>query len=250
MIRRLALVFLFLLVFVGAAIVTMPLSFVLERSSLEQLGLNWARASGTVLNGSVRGLSYGNQGIGDIDLRLRPAALVSGRVTYESRWSGAPGSGSAVLSAGRREIAVTDMSAVVQIENLVGLADDVRRTGGVASISDAEIRFADDACASARGRVATDVVSRAATAYGQSGTDLVGSLACDGPMLTIPLSGQADSGDVLEANVRVGLLEPSLFEAQVTTSNSDLATLLVLRGFQPISDTEFAYRRETQLRRN
>ncbi|MEO0882946.1 MAG: type II secretion system protein N [Pseudomonadota bacterium] len=230
--RIITLVLLFVVTLIGSLIATMPLGFVLDRTPAKQLGVDWAQVSGTVFSGQIFGMTAGAQQIGDMTLKLSPMALVSGRVRYRIAWNGVPGSGSADLAVGRDALAVSDLNAVIDIEPLVGLDNEVRRIGGSASIRSGEVQFARNACVQASGQIATNVLARAAASYGQSGGELSGVLACDGPMLSIPLSGSSDDGDLFDAEFRIGLAEASSFATRVETSNPELSTLLTLRGFE------------------
>lgn len=244
--RVVALSLLFVFVLVGALIVTMPLSFVLDRTPAKQLGVNWASAAGTIYSGTVYGVSTGPQSIGDVSVKLDPIGLIRGRVDYDVNWSGSPGSGTASLSVGRNSIALSDLNAVVDIEPLVGLANELRRIGGSASVRSGGIVFADNACVEAAGQVSTNMLARAATSYGQSGGELAGQMSCDGSMLSIPLSGVLSEGDTVDAEIRVGLSEPSSFSSDVQTTNPELSALLTFRGFERVGD-RFSYNRSIQI---
>ncbi|MEL7480867.1 MAG: type II secretion system protein N [Pseudomonadota bacterium] len=244
--KRLLLFLLFVVVFFGAMILTTPLSFVLEQSGARSTGLRWDGVSGTVFNGQVSGVSFGRQPIGNVSVSIRPSDMLKGRVAYHARWSGLPSVGEATLAVGRNSVAVSDLNTTVAVEHLVGLADDVRRAGGNASISSASVTFNGRACASASGAVSTDTVSRALATYGVTGGLLSGTLSCDGPMLSLPVSGSVDTGDRIEAEMRFGFTEPSSVEARVETSSPDIGNLLAFQGFEP-RDGAYVYRQEAQL---
>jgi len=240
------LILLFLVTLFAALVATMPLGFLLDRTPAKSLGVNWAASGGTIFSGRIRDISAGAQRIGDVQLRLDPMALTSGKIAYRIQWNGDPGSGTANLAVGRDSAAIENLNAVVDIERLVGLANDVRRIGGSASVRSGKVLFARSSCVEASGQVATNVLARAAASYGQSGGDLSGTIACDGPMLSIPLSGSSDEGDTFDAEIRVGLAEPSTFETNVMTINPELSALLSLRGFDRDEDV-YSYRRAVQL---
>lgn len=237
---------LFLVVFLISVIAAVPLSFVLQKTEARQAGMSWTDVSGTVFKGSISGARFGVQPIGRIDLRLQTGSLLQGNIAYNVAWNGVPGSGTADLALGRDRVSVTDLNALIEIKELVGLANDIRRVGGVARVSAGAVRFNEGRCEEASGQVSTDALARAAAEYGQSATDLSGVLECDGPMLRIPVRGEVSVAGALQADLRVGLVEPSSLEARIETLNPELATLLVLQGFEPSGDV-YLYRREAQL---
>ncbi|MEM9670585.1 MAG: type II secretion system protein N [Pseudomonadota bacterium] len=242
--------FLLLIVFISTLLVTlittMPLAFALDRLNLKRLGVNWASSSGTVFSGELTGVTVGAQPIGRIRLGLQPIDILGGKLSYQLDWAGQPGSGRGMLMAGRSEIAVQDVNGIINVEHLVGLASEIRRVGGRASIQSGRITFRNSSCALASGRIDTDVLARAAASFGQTGGELTGNMACDGSMLLLPLEGASIDGDQFTARIRVGLAEPSTFESRVQTTNAELSALLSLRGFTREGDV-FTYLRSAQL---
>lgn len=244
--RRIVYGFLFLAVLAIVLVASMPLSFVLKRSGVSATGLNWSGAAGTVFSGEMSGVRFGAQPIGDVSLKLQPGEFVKGRVSYKVNWSGLASTGETIVGVGADTVLVSGLNASFAVEHLVGLAGDIRRSGGSATVSNASITFREQACRSAAGTVSTDTVARALTTYGISGGILTGSMACDGPMLQLPVSGETGTGDRIEALLRVGFAEPSSAEARITTEAAEVGNLLVLQGFEPSNGT-YTYRREAQL---
>ncbi|MEL7130172.1 MAG: type II secretion system protein N [Pseudomonadota bacterium] len=242
--RLFGLILLFVLVFVGVAIATMPLSFALKRANLNASGIVWTQASGTIGKGVISGLQVGAQPIGNVDLKLRWRSLLTAKLAYVVDWSGAVGRGHGELVLGRNVIDLFDLSTEVPVSQLVGLSDELRRNGGSARISGAQIRFVNAICDAASGDVSTDTVSRLAQSYGQSASPLRGTFRCDGPMLTLPLTGTSATGETLAATLRVGTAEVSSMAARVETENPEFAAILALQGFQPEAGG-YVYRRET-----
>lgn len=244
--RRLVYALLFVAAFAVLLVAGTPISFVLKRSGVGSTGLNWSGAAGTMFSGEMSGVSFGAQPIGDVALKLEAGELLKGRISYEITWSGLATSGRAVVGLGQDTVLLSGLNASLAVEHLVGLSDDIRRSGGSAAISNANVVFRNEACQSAAGTVSTDTVARALAAYGVSGGSLSGEMACDGPMLQLPVLGETGTGDRIEALLRVGLVEPSSVEARIATGSTEVGNLLVLQGFEPVNGT-YSYRREAQL---
>ncbi|MEO0983617.1 MAG: type II secretion system protein N [Pseudomonadota bacterium] len=236
----------FVIVLAFALVAATPLSFVLQRANIASTGLQWGQAQGTVWNGRLSGLTYGVQPIGDMRLSLRPSALLSGRVAYDLDWNGPAGRGSGTLEFNRDVVILENVEAEARIAELKGLADRVRALGGRVELRAETVRVRRGRCAEASGRVSTDALANAAAAFGRAFAVVEGPIECDGPMLQIPLQGRSSAGDELVARLRVGVVEPSTFEAEARTEDSDFGVALSLLGFE-FSEGLYKYRRETSL---
>lgn len=229
---RVILIILFLAAAIIAGLSQLPLSYVLSQSGASNSGLSWARAEGTVWEGRVTGLAYGAQPIGTAHLRLQPGSLLAGRVAYDVQWAGPPGRGSGLLSlGGDQDYAVDDLRLEASISALNGAADWVRANGGELRVRADRIRFSDGRCAEAQGTVSTDVLTRAAMAWGQTWPDVSGELSCDAGMLIVPLEGERNGAERVEAVARIGLVEASSVEASVVNADPQLENALALMGF-------------------
>lgn len=229
---RVVLIILFLAAAIAAGLSQLPLSYVLNQSGVSSSGLSWARAEGTVWEGRITGLAYGAQPIGTARLHLQPAALLSGRVAYDVQWAGPPGRGSGLLSAGRGgDYSVADLRLEASISALNGAADWVRANGGELRVRADKVRFSKGRCAEAVGTVSTDVLTRAAIAWGQTWPDVSGELSCDAGMLVVPLEGERNGAERVQAVARIGMVEVSSVEASVVNADPQLENALALMGF-------------------
>ncbi len=229
---RVLLIVLFLAAAILAGLSQLPLSYVLKQSGASSSGLSWARAEGTIWKGRITGLAYGAQPIGAAHLRLRPASLLGGHVSYDVQWAGPPGRGSGTLSAGRNEdYAIADLRLEASISALNGAADWVRANGGELRIRADKIRFSGGRCMEAVGTVSTDVLTRAAMAWGQTWPDVSGELSCDAGMLLVPLEGERNGAERVQAVARIGIVEASSVEASVVNADPQLENALALMGF-------------------
>ncbi len=244
--RTLALGFVFLVVLVGAIVASTPLSFVMERAGAEAYGLNWREARGRVWNGRLDGLAFGAQPIGDVQLRIRPGALMSGRLSYRIDWSGPPGRGTGIVTTGAGGVALEGLRAEARVEELRGLTDVVRAAGGFVRVRADVLRFSGGRCDAARGTVATDVLANLAAAVGKSFGEIQGAIACDGAMLLIPAEAVSGAGDEFEATLRAGFAETSTLKATARTADPDFAAALSSLGFD-FEDDAFVYRRQANL---
>jgi len=82
--------------FAGAA-ASMPLGTLIERAHLEQNGLSFDHARGTIWKGEIIGLQSPSGPIGSVALSARPLELFSGELAYGFRWQGDGGQGQGVV---------------------------------------------------------------------------------------------------------------------------------------------------------
>lgn len=243
--KRTAIGILFGVSLIGTLLVTMPLSFALERSGVRNAGLSWQSAQGTILNGSLTGVRIGVQPVGVVNLKLRPSALLTGSVSYEMQWAGGAGTGNGVVGLGAKRIAFEDVTANLQLDQLVGLVAEARRAGGRLTINAESVVLQNGDCLEAAGTVSTDAVTRFAASYGQAAGEFTGSLSCDGPMVLLDMSGDVGQ-DIATAQLRVGTAEASSLEARVEQAEPDIAAALLFYGFETDGD-DVIFRQESQI---
>lgn len=95
--------FLLILLLVGLAIgaaAFAPLATVLKFSGANERGLSWASANGSVLSGSLEGVSVRGKPLGSAKLKLAPMAILGGRLQYAVDWTGEAGRGTGQVAAG------------------------------------------------------------------------------------------------------------------------------------------------------
>ena len=166
---------LFAALFAIALVAFLPLRLVVGGS-----GLAAREASGSVWSGSLKEARIGPAVLGDLNARVAPLPLLTGRMRIDlSRPSAAPDRLSGALIVSRNRRAVEGATGLVPIQALAG---PLPLTS--IELTDVTVRFSDGTCDRAEGMV------RANLSAGPAGTNLPASLSstlrCDRGAALVP----------------------------------------------------------------
>ncbi|MEO0467828.1 MAG: type II secretion system protein N [Pseudomonadota bacterium] len=239
-------ILLVLLVALVTMIMTVPMSVVADRAQGQVPGLGWAQAQGTIWSGRLSNIAYGPQAVGDVNLKLRPASLIQGRMSYYISLDGPVASGTSRAYVQRGVIGVAALDVTARLEQLVGLNATVRNAGGIARLSNVDVELNEHGCRSASGQLWTDSLVNLGQQYGEELPELAGGLGCDDGMLVLSLSGAEDNGIEVDIHLRVGVREPSRLEAEISGASGEIAQALNALGFT-VDNGRFVYVRESSL---
>ncbi|MFN4023656.1 MAG: type II secretion system protein N [Hyphomonas sp.] len=220
-----------------------PLGLVLKLSGAEARGINWTSAQGTLSGGEITGLRAGPDKIGDARVRLKPAALLAGRLEYDFDWAGPAGTGSgraAASATGATEL--RDFAFDLAVSEFGAFPIWLRRSGGRAQLNGDIIRLRNGECEEARGTTWSDALERNESLLGPGWTDFTGALSCDGGALLIPFASTNGNGTRLDAAARIGSATTATLEARISGYVSEQARYaLPMAGFAPDGGA-FVYR--------
>ena len=242
--RALVLGVVFLFALLASVLARVPLAFVLEQAGLREAGVSWTRAEGTIWRGQIDNVAVGAQPIGDVFLKLRPAALLKGTLTYEAHTQGHLGRASGKIMLGQGTIAAAGLEAEINAAQLVYAASGIRRAGGQINVRQANITLRNKSCQNASGTVTSDIVSNlAAVMINQTASDLAGALSCAGPDLQLAMQGSVGQGEPLQIVVNVALTDMPGFNVNVHKVAPIFAVGLTQYGFEPEGDG-YTFRRD------
>lgn len=230
--KTLLLTIVFILALAVSVVVFTPLDFVLSRVGLGSAGIGWAQAEGTLRKGRVDGLFLPSQFVGDISLELRPLSVFSGGLAYDVQWGGASGRGTGILELRPNGVKGRDLKAQLQISAIEGLAPIIRAAGGDVRLQDGSFELTRTGCQAAGGRLTSDVLTRAAQAYGREFGPVEGGLSCDNGSFMLDAEGQSRNGDELELDARASLVGQAEVEVRVQTDDPELPLVLSSAEFQ------------------
>ena len=216
----------------------------MKKAGLQESGVAWTQAEGTLWDGRITGLEINGHEIGDTILELRPLSLLLLAPVYDVQWGGTSSRGSAIARISRKELYTSDLSAEQNISYIKALAVPVRAMGGSVRVNGAHIVYDWQGCTSASGKVSSDVLSLAAEKFGRSFPILTGDLGCDAGTLTAHLTGTSDKGDVVEIDLRASQTAMSGLTARVDTKDREVVALLANSGFA-LQDGRWTYSRDT-----
>lgn len=242
MFKYLLFILLFLIVASVAAIRFTPLRYVLSQVSSPGLTYGWANVEGTLMQGRISGLYVGNHAVGDVDLKLRPGALLSGKVSYDVRWGGAGGRGSAVIDANQTIIEARDIRLNQSVAAMESLASTVRAIGGHVRIPQGQAKFNIKTltCETTNIDIWSDALSTAASQYGRTFQPLTGALTCADGAFRLDLSSTSEQKDTVQVNAIGQAIGPSSFDVTVSSTDDELRAALLQLGFV-LRDGEMKY---------
>lgn len=239
--RKLLLLILFVIMLIGGLFAFTPLGFVLGQSGAGSLGVGWAKADGTLLNGRISGLYVGTQPIGDVSLELRPMSLLALRPSYDIQWGGAGGQGTAILTLSRSAISGDDVRMRQEIGALEGLEPAVRAMGGSLDVTDGAFRLTQTGCVSASGQLSTNTLSTLAAQYGRQFGNIAGPISCEDGAFVLAMEGASDTNDRVIIDARAALTGQGEFSTRVQTQDAQIIIALTQIGFTR-ENGEFVYR--------
>jgi hypothetical protein len=186
---RLSLIF-FFVVFLGAAVVTLPASFLLNRLPLETSSLSYTTAYGTAWQGGIKGAVLGPLTLGHVVYDINPLSALIGnvRATIGVRSATVEGQANVIMSLSRLQI--SDAQAkfdVSQIPLLIPI-------NGVLDVSLNNLDIASGRCGAADG--VSTMAGRVQLAGSQS-VSLTGPIACRDGTVSSTLTGMLDDNPIL-----------------------------------------------------
>ncbi len=244
--RRLLLLVLLIVMLVIGLFATTPLGFVLTQSGAKDLGVGWAKVDGTLLNGRISGLFVGTQPIGDFSLNLRPLSLLSLRPTYDVRWGGAGGQGTAVLTLTRSSLNADQIRMRQEIASLEGLDPAVRAMNGSVNFTNGAFRLTQQGCESADGTLSSNALSTLAAQYGRQFGDVSGPISCEDGAFVLAMTGASEAEDRVFIDARAAISGQGSFSTRVQTQDAQIIIALNQIGFQR-ENGEFVYRQSSGL---
>ena len=231
---RLILILAFVFAFITTVIVNLPARLVMERALPSGTALSYDRVSGSVWNVRLTGVNVAGQPLGRVQLKMRPAAIVTGRVAYDFDVAAPAGRFVGDVSAGLdRSVSVRLPRARVNVQELDRLQEVLRRAPSEVRLENIVIEMqGDGACRTARGRISSDILKANGPRFGWDGTDMDGSLTCSSGVLEIALSS-VEQTDPITASVRFDARE-GLYDlnARVETDNGTLVQGVQQLGFR------------------
>lgn len=176
--------------FVLVVLATLPLSFVLRTLDLPAQGLSYARASGTVWNGEVAGLSWRGNDLGAAKIALRPLAMLLGRIGANVDFDGRgviTGGGHIALTPWG--VMIDNLSVSAEVANLPILLP----LSGKISVDIAHADVRTGGCRKIEGAAKTDALMHRPAGLAWQGPELTGPIECRGGAVVIPLTGGAEN---------------------------------------------------------
>lgn len=183
--------------FLLAGIAGAPASLLPALLGFEKHGVRYENAQGSFWRGSISGVSATEIYVGDIDYRIRPAALLRGALSARLTASGGALVGKGDFSIGLGGLAqVNGASFGLDLGALRGYAFLGEPLRGDLRLEVERLAFSKRGCRRANADIWSDILEAPARRIGAPVMPLSGALACDGDDLLASLSGDGEEGRV------------------------------------------------------
>lgn len=222
---------LFLLGFAGFAVAKAPIGLVARLAGGD--AVNYARAEGTVWNGTLHGFAMRGASLGDLSMSTAPLSVLALSPRIDWQLAGGPvrGQGQATVNwpGGGFSLANTVVDAdLAQLPTFVPL-------NGTLAASLSELRWGPEGCVAATGKVRTDALERKPGGLDWRGPALNGDIRCAGDRLRLALRGR-DASARLSVQAEIDRQLDYQLTARVRTNDSRLPQALPLLGFTQAED--------------
>ena len=235
---------LFSVIFLAVLVAGLPASLVARQANLKGAGFDYMRISGTLWSGEISRLHLAGQPLGEVEFRLKPAALLSGRLAYDVSIDGTAMHARGQAETGfDRNLTLRDMVADVNVQALNRLDPRLRQSPATLAVTVRELSIARDrSCRRADGGVRTDLLQSVGQRWDWAGPEMRGVLSCEQGVFSVAMSGSGADDDI-RAQARFDARRAVYdVDAQVSTTNRGVAQALRTLDFVA-EDGVFTYSR-------
>ena len=207
---------------VGGGIAFFPMSMAADMAAKQIPDFKYVGASGSVWDGKLTNVSFGQQQIGDLSVKANLFALFTGKANGVMGLDREGFSGQADLAYGIGDgsLDIRDMKIEGTTGMVPGMPPAVAQADGKFTLQVKELKFANSLCETAVGEVWTDALTRV-NVQGWVGPELRGPVTCQGGKLQVQAAGKAATGEDVLASLNIS---PSLdMDMVATISNASPA---------------------------
>jgi general secretion pathway protein N len=218
-----------LVAFAGFAVALAPARLVYDAAA-RPAGIEAGLVSGTVWNASARRVRAGGMALHEVEARLRPVPLLTGRAVFDVSVADPAlrGAGLVTLSAGG--VRFEDAAGVIGLDAIPALAAADLAPGESARVEIERLVLGPQGeCLEAQGQMTSAALVSAGEGYGADLPMVTAELACAGEAVALDFSGRSDTL-ALTGQVRFVEGGPS-WRIEAQTEDRDVIAALSLMGF-------------------
>jgi hypothetical protein len=218
----------------GVAVALFPMSMAAEFAAKQVPDFRYASASGSVWDGKLTSVSYGEQKIGDLSVKADLMKLFSGKAAGNLGLAreGLTGSAGIAWPIGGRQVELSSFRLGGKVAMVPGMPQAVAAGGGQFSLELKNLTFAGNGCQTASGEVWTDALARM-NHKGWVGPELRGPVTCAEGRVQVEARGRAPSGEDVLARMSVSSKLEMEMTATVTNAQGGAVEALTEMGFKP-----------------
>lgn len=218
-----------LVAFTGFAVALAPARLVYDAAA-RPAGIEAGLVTGTVWNASARRVRAGGVALNEVEARLRPGPLLTGRAVFDVTIADPAlrGAGLVTLSAGG--VRFEDASGVIALGAIPALTAADLPPGESARVEiERLVLDPQGACLEAQGRMTSAALASAGEDYGADLPVVTADLVCAGEAVALNVSGRSDT---LALTGRVRFVEGGpRWRLEAETDDRDVIAALSLMGF-------------------
>jgi hypothetical protein len=227
-------VVIFIVVVGGAVIAFLPMSVAADYLAGHEKQFRYKTASGSVWDGQLLAVKFGDQNIGDVSVRTDLFKLFSGRAegTMGLKRTEYTGAGRVSYVFATRKVHLSDIKLAGQMAAVPGLPERIRQSGGKFTVDIKDLMLGERSCEAATGEVWTDALAKVDMEGKWTGPELRGPVTCRDGHLVVEATGKAVTGEDVLATVDVGGDLQLTMDARVTGASPGAAEVLSRVGFE------------------
>ncbi|RYY95769.1 MAG: hypothetical protein EON61_22160 [Alphaproteobacteria bacterium] len=221
-----------LIAVVAGGVALFPMSTAADMAKQRLPDLKFANASGSVWDGKLGGLAYGEQTIGDVAVKTDLFSLFSGKVAGKVGMAREGLAGEADISYGLTNggVDLKNLKLAGDTSMVPGMPPTIAAAGGKFTLNVGSVKFANGLCEDASGEVWTDALTKV-NYKGWVGPELRGPVTCAGGKMQAQASGTAETGEAVEAALDIGQHLDMLLTATVRNAGTTAIEALTSVGF-------------------
>jgi len=235
MIRIVVFVVLSVFVAVGVGIAFFPLSWTTSFLAQNVRGFSYNEATGSIWSGKLTNVQYRTQRLGDVSFRFDALKLFGGKLGAAVAFETPDLSMDGFFAFGIFDHAgeLTAISLKGRTARIPGLPATLQAIPSDFKVELESVKLTKDGgCASATGKIWTDMLAKGSTQLGWSGPEISGPISCDAGRFRADAKGVGANGDAAEAKVDIGADLKGEVQATVTTKDQLSPSKMAQAGFQ------------------
>lgn len=216
----------------GGAVAFLPMSMAADMAAKQAPDFRFGEATGSIWDGKLTNVSYGEQTIGDLAVKTDLMALFSGKAagTLGMVREGLSGQAGISYGIGNGGLDLSNLKLSGDTAMVPGMPPSIARTDGKFTLDVKDVKFANSLCESASGEVWTDALTKVYY-KGWVGPELRGPVTCAGGKLQVQASGTAATGEEVLATMNIGQHLDMEMTAEVSNAGPGAIEALTSIGF-------------------
>jgi hypothetical protein len=218
----------------AGGVALLPMSMAADMAAKQFPDFKFSEASGSIWDGKLGQVSFGQQFIGDLAVKADLMSLLSGTAagTLGLSREGFSGQANLLYGLGNGRVELKDANIAGNTAMVPGMPAAIAKVDGKFTLKLNDVKFTEGACAEASGEVWTDALSKV-DIRGWRGPELRGPVTCAGGKLQVEAGGKAQTGEDVLAVMTIG--QHLDMELMATVANASPGALQALAevGFKP-----------------